>query len=93
MISFGGAPPESLAGKTINVNTNADTAARVTLHWKADGQNEKESYAGGYALRLEFGPLANNRIPGKIYFCAPDELKSYVLGTFSAEIRRPRPKK
>jgi hypothetical protein len=61
------------------------------LRWRDGGQTARENFDGGYALRLEFGALANNRIPGKIYLCTPDESKSYVAGTFNADIRRPRP--
>lgn len=92
-INFGGALPEAIAGKTINVSAGTDKAAHVTLRWKAGDQNERQYFNNGYALRLEMGALANNHMPGKIYFCAPDELKSYVLGTFNAEIRKPKPKK
>lgn len=89
-ISFHGAPTESLAGQTINVSTNADKAARVTLYWKDGDQSQREKCDSGYALRLEFGPLAGNRISGKIHLCLPDNLKSYALGTFVAEIRQPK---
>jgi hypothetical protein len=51
----------------------------------------RDNFDGGYAMRLEFGALANNRMPGKIYLCTPDETKSYIAGTFNVEIRRPRP--
>ncbi len=92
-INFNGAPPEALSGQTINVTTNADKAARVTLRWKDDsGTVQKANYDDSYALRLEFGPLANNRLPGKIYLCAPDEEKSYLLGSFNADARKPKPK-
>jgi hypothetical protein len=93
MINFSGAPAGSLAGKTINVTTNAAAAARVTLRWKDGDQTAKENFETGYALRLEFGAAADNRISGKIYFCAPDELKSCVMGAFNADIRKPRPRK
>jgi hypothetical protein len=91
-INFSGAQPEALAGQTINVSTNADKAAQVTLHWKDDGGAQKENFNVGYALRLEFGALANNRLPGRIYLCTPDPEKSYLLGKFNAAIARPRPK-
>jgi hypothetical protein len=92
-INFAGAPPESLAGRTINVMTNADKAARISFRWKdASGSVKKASYDNGYAMRLEFGPLANNRLPGKIYLCTPDAEKSYLLGSFNADARKPRPK-
>lgn len=92
-INFSGAQPEALSGQIINVTTNADKAARVSLRWKDDGGTvQKVNYEDSYALRLEFGQLANNRLPGKIYLCAPDTEKSYLLGTFNADARKPKPK-
>ena len=92
-INFSGAQPEALSGKTLNVTTNADKAARVTLRWKdAGGAVQKENYDDSYALRLEFGALANSRLPGKIYLCTPDVEKSYLMGTFNADARKPKPK-
>jgi hypothetical protein len=92
-INFSGAPAETLSGRTINITTHADKAAKITLRWHdADGTRTNESFEGGYAMRLEFGTLADNRIPGKIHLCLPDEQKSYVLGSFTAEVRKPKPK-
>jgi hypothetical protein len=90
-INFSGAPANALAGKTINVTTDADKAARVTLRWRESDQPRSETFTNNYAMRLEFGMPANNHLPGKIYFCAPDKMKSYILGTFNAEIRKPKP--
>jgi len=45
----------------------------------------------GYVLRIEFGPLAGNRLLVKIYLCTPDEMKSYILGAFNAEIHKSKP--
>jgi DNA-directed RNA polymerase subunit RPC12/RpoP len=89
-ISFNGAQASVFAGKSINVKTNTDRTVRVMLHWRDDSQNGRENYDGGYALRLEFGAVAGNRLPGKIYLVTPDAEKSYVAGTFNAEVRRPR---
>jgi hypothetical protein len=92
-INFGGVTAESLASRTINIDTNADKAARVQLRWKdATGAGQKDNYDAGYAMRLEFGALANNHLPGKIYLCLPDAEKSYLLGTFSADTRKPKSK-
>ena len=92
-VNFGGAMAESLSGQTINVTTNADKAAKISLRWKdAQGVVQKENYDSGYAMRLEFGALGNNRLPGKIYLCTPDAEKSYLLGTFNADARKPKPK-
>ncbi len=92
-INFSGVAAEVLAGKTINIATNAPVAARVTLHWKADGQVQKETFDTAYALRIEFDMLANNRMAGRLYFCAPDDAMSYVAGNFVAEVRKGKPVK
>lgn len=90
VINFSGAQPETLAGKTINVTPTAPIAAHVTLRWKETDQVVKDNFDTGYALRMEFGLLNKNHLSGKIYFCAPDDTKSYLAGTFNAEIRKPK---
>jgi DNA-directed RNA polymerase subunit RPC12/RpoP len=92
-IHFGGARIETLAGKSLNITTNATTAARVNLRWKEGDQFMREKLTNDYALRLEFGALTKNHIAGKIYLCTSDPEKSYVAGAFHAEIRKSRPKK
>ena len=93
VINFSGAEAEDLSGKTINVMTNAEKAARVSFRWKDDaGTVQKPNFDAGYALRLEFGSLQKNRLPGKIYLCTPDNEKSYLLGSFNANASKPKPK-
>jgi DNA-directed RNA polymerase subunit RPC12/RpoP len=91
LINFGNTQPEALAGQSLNITANAPTAARITLIWQDGGKTARENLDGGYALRLNFGQISGTRLSGKIYFCAPDETKSYVAGTFNADIRKPRP--
>jgi regulation of enolase protein 1 (concanavalin A-like superfamily) len=92
-INLSGALAEELSGKTLNVTTNAEKAAKVTLRWKDEtGTVQKPGFDGGYALRLQFGTLANNRLPGKIQLCLPDPEKSYLLGSFNANASKPKPK-
>jgi len=91
-INFGVTQGEALANKNINVTTNVPKAAVVTLRYvDADQRMVRENYTNGYALRIKFNSQNGNRISGNIYFCAPDDSKSYVMGTFRADIRRPRP--
>lgn len=79
-----------LAGKSIIITTNNDTAPKVLLRWKDDqGQPVSQYYQRGYAMRMDFNPLSGNRLTGKVYFCAPDEARSYAAGTFEAEILPP----
>ena len=93
-INFGGVLAESLSGQTLNVAADTDKAAKISLHWKdAGGEAQKASYDSGYAMRLEFGALANNRLPGKIWLCLPDAEKSYLLGSFKANVNKPKPPK
>jgi hypothetical protein len=94
LINFGGATAEELSDKAINVTTNAEKAAKVSLRWKDEaGTVQKPGFDSGYAMRLKFGPLANNRLPGKIYICLPDDEKSYLLGSFTANVSKPKPPK
>jgi hypothetical protein len=90
-IDFSGASADQLAGKTINITASAAKAAKVTLYWQGSpGTEQPASYAAGYALRLQFGNLANDRLPGKIYLCLPDPQKSYLLGSFDAQVAKPK---
>ena len=92
-INFSGALPESLAGKNLNIIADTNKSARITLHWRDDtGAAQKASYDNNYAMRLEFGTLAKGRLPGKIYLCMPDAEKSYLMGSFTAAIIKPKPK-
>jgi len=92
-INFGGAEPDALAGQALNIATNAVMAARVMMFWQDDGETARESIEGGYALRLDFGQVSSNRLSGQIYFCAPDDEKSYIAGNFNAEIHKSRPRR
>jgi hypothetical protein len=85
---------EDLAGKTVVLEATRTNAPRVILRWK-DEQDKgvSQDLRQGYAARVEFGPVTNNRLAGKIYLATPDDAKSYAAGTFSAEIRKPSPPK
>ena len=86
VISFGNVQPEVLAGKTINVTTDVERGASIQLRWKEGSAVKKLNFSSDYALRLKFGTIANNKLPGQIYLCAPDVSKSYLAGKFSANI-------
>ncbi len=83
---------EDLSGQTIQIEAGRTNSPRVVLRWKnGEDQPETKNFRAGYALRLEFGQVSGTHLPGRIYLCTPDEAKSYVAGTFSAEIRKPPP--
>lgn len=85
---------EDLAGKTIIIEPNRTSAPKLTLRWKdAASQPATETMKTGYALRLEFEAVAGKAIPGKIYLAINDAERSFVAGSFTAEIRKPAPPK
>jgi|ERR1051326_1239832 DNA-directed RNA polymerase subunit RPC12/RpoP len=86
---------EDLAGKTVEIQPDrAPPLPKIVSRWKDDQQKAvTRSINSGYALRVSFGDATNGRIPGKIYISLPDESKSFVAGTFNAEIRKPNPPK
>lgn len=87
-------PGENLSGKTIEITPAHPRPPRVVLRWKDEQQQSiTENINSGYALKLTFGAAANGRMPGRIYLCLPDADKSFVAGTFDAEIRKPSPPK
>ena len=91
-INFGGAEAAALAGKNLNILADTNKSARVTLHWQSDVETVKDSFDDSYALRLQFGELTNNLLPGKLYLCTPDPQKSYLMGGFNAEVHKAKPK-
>jgi DNA-directed RNA polymerase subunit RPC12/RpoP len=84
--------PEDLSGISAAVRPGDNIAPRVVMHWK-DAERAAQTFRSGYAMKIEFGPAANGALPGKIFLCLPDESRSWVAGTFRAEIHRPGPPK
>jgi hypothetical protein len=85
---------EDLSGRTVIIEATRTNPPRTILRWKNEqGDPLSKDYRHGYALKVEFGQVTSNYLPGKIYIAFPDDPKSYAAGTFNAEIRRPSPKK
>lgn len=79
---------ESIAGKSFRVNNNTEFGnPHVNVAWmpkeKFGAVPNTTTFMNKYAMILEFGPLQNGAIRGKIYLCVPDESKSFVAGTFT----------
>jgi hypothetical protein len=86
---------EDLSGKIVDIGAErVPPLPKVVLRWKDDrDQAQNRSLNSGYALRISFGEASNGRMSGKLYLCLPDETRSFVAGTFDAEIRKPPPPK
>ncbi len=85
---------EDLARQKILIEPVRTNAPRVQIRTRTeDGRSVTDSFTRGYALRLEFGTPRDRRMPGQLYFAAPDTARSWAAGTFEAEIRNPPPPK
>ncbi len=85
---------EDLAGRTVVIEATRTNPPRTILRWKNErGDPVTKDQRQSYALRVEFGQVTNNHLPGKIFIAFSDEPRSYAAGTFNAEIRKPSPKK
>ena len=79
-----------LGGRTFNIGTNdAVVIPRIALRWKEANLSMTQKFTNGYAMKLEFGPVAAGKVPGRILLCVPDKEESLVAGTFNAEIKKP----
>ncbi|HEY5914413.1 MAG TPA: hypothetical protein VJA21_27810 [Verrucomicrobiae bacterium] len=84
---------QQLVGKTIVIAPGAKSVvSKVILRWKDDQrQPRQEEITTGYALTLVFGHIAGGRLSGKLHVSLPDADRSFVAGTFDAEIIKPQP--
>lgn len=79
----------TLSDRSFEAGTNhAGFAPSVTLSWREGDMRVIEMFTNNFAMKLEFGNLSGDRLPGKIYLCLPDAMKSYVAGSFTAEVQR-----
>jgi hypothetical protein len=85
---------DDLAGRTVIIEATRTNPPRTVLRWKtAQGDPLSRDCRHGYALKVEFGQVISDRLPGKIFIAFSDEAKSCAAGTFNADIRRAGPKK
>jgi len=87
--AFSANAAEILSGGRFEVDTNhAGFVPSVSLFWREGDLRVMEMFTNNFAMKLEFGKTSGGKLPGKIYLCLPDETKSCVAGTFTAEIQR-----
>jgi hypothetical protein len=86
---------EELSGRSVEITSErSPPLPKITLRWKDDQDKAvTRNIPAGYALRAVFGDAIDGHIHGRLYLCLPDETKSFIAGTFDAEIRKPPPPK
>lgn len=83
--------PSKLSGRTFRWPSDdpKDTKPSVRVGWKpAGGPFTKFLFDPQFVMRLEFGQLKGNQLPGRIYLCVVDPEKSFVRGSFVAELKK-----
>jgi DNA-directed RNA polymerase subunit RPC12/RpoP len=86
---------EELSGKTVQIGPEQQPPLpKVVLRWKDENEVAvTRNVPAGYALKVVFGEASGGRMPGRLYLSLPDEAKSFVAGSFDAEIRKANPPK
>jgi len=85
-------PGESPEGKTFKIcSDERGPIVHVTKRWKDKGKEfgDSDMFFNGYAVHLEFGRKKANTLPGRLYLALPDPERSFVAGTFDAEVATP----
>lgn len=78
----------TIDGKSYQVQTKdaPNAIPHLMLTWPEGVLEPTAFLTRGYAMKLEFGPVANGTTTGKIYVCLPDNSKSWLAGTFPVEM-------
>jgi hypothetical protein len=85
---------QSIENKSMEFQTasaNDNDAPKIEIGWKDQGENKTETFQDGYAMELKFAAAKGRRIRGQIYLCLPDDSKSYIAGSFTVILPKPKP--
>lgn len=92
---------EAPDGKSYNITSSGGFGSpHIHMKWKPKNSKTTKSrvFMKGYSMRLEFGKTQGDKLAGRIYLCIPDEMRSYLAGSFTAlakkekKTKRPAPK-
>jgi tetratricopeptide (TPR) repeat protein len=81
---------EALEGRTFNISSNHGFGApHIHMKWRNGGKKAPETkiFTKDYAMRLRFKEKENGALPGNIFLALPDGSKSFVAGTFLAQLK------
>ena len=81
---------ETVEGKSFDVKRIMGFGVpHIHIKWMPDAGKvpNTDMFMKDYSMHLEFETIKNGKIPGKIYLCMPDKLKSYAAGSFTATVK------
>ena len=80
---------ENAEGKSIYITEKSGFGSpHIHMQWKPRNKKVPQTkiFTTDYAMRLDFGRVKDGKLSGKIYLSLPDKMKSYVAGTFTADL-------
>jgi hypothetical protein len=83
---------ETLAGHQWTISREQKTGVpQVGKRWKPDPNQQPrlQNYNNGYAMKLEFGQMNGNTLPGKIFLALNDGQQTVAAGKFDATVTAP----
>lgn len=84
-----GATAAAFVNRKLTVHPGTPPGPNVpAIFVEATGLPRPEFHAQGYALTLELGARNGGKLPGRIYLCLPDEKRTVLAGTFTADFPR-----
>jgi Tfp pilus assembly protein PilF len=81
---------ETPEGKTYSISrTSGFGSPHIHMKWKPENSKVPKTkiFTKDYSMRLNLGTIKNGKLPGKIYLCLPDKMKSVVAGSFTAVVK------
>ena len=81
---------ETPEGKSYNIGrTSGFGSPHIHMKWKPENSKVPKTkiFTKDYSMRLNLGTIKNGKLPGKIYLCLPDNMKSVVAGRFTAVVK------
>ncbi len=81
---------ESVENRIFEYTTKSGFGSpHVHMKWKEQGADVPKTkiWMRDYAMFLQFGKRKGKELPGKIYVCLPDEMKSFIAGSFTAHVK------
>jgi|GEM_PF-6026066 len=82
-------PGEALDGKKFELpNVSGFNTPKVVMKWEdaAKLKMPMRLFDNSFAIKLEFGSMVEGKIKGKVFIAVPDGRKSFVSGSFEAEV-------
>lgn len=83
---------EEIEQRVFNVSSDQRSGSpHIHMKWRPEGKDipKTQMFMKDYAMRLQFGIKEEGNLPGKIYLSLPDEMKSFIVGDFTAAVEGP----